>query len=180
MLSISIRAPKLAFVVAFVSLCLIGWVAKATLAQDPAKPAPPAPPLTPDIILKVEASNPSVSPDQSPPPIQEQIPGSDVASKTPAPQPAADNIEPAVPAPSAPNPEEDPEKAAQAFVEQNQKLAESQLKHLKDEEARLRARLQKVEGGIRRWETLLDALKQSHSIAGHPISDVAPTALQKK
>ena len=48
-----------------------------------------------------------------------------------------------------------------AFVEQNQKLAESQLKNLKDEQAKLRARLQKVEGGIRRWETLVGALKQT-------------------
>jgi hypothetical protein len=56
---------------------------------------------------------------------------------------------------------DDPEKAAMAFVEQNQKLAESQLKNLKDEQAKLRARLQKVEGGIKRWEALLGALKQS-------------------
>jgi hypothetical protein len=59
------------------------------------------------------------------------------------------------------NDPDDPEKAAMAFVEQNQKLAESQLKNLKDEQAKLRARLQKVEGGIKRWEALVGALKQS-------------------
>ena len=48
-----------------------------------------------------------------------------------------------------------------AFVEQNQKMAESQLKNLKDEEAKLRDRLRKVEAGIKRWESLLGALKQS-------------------
>jgi len=56
---------------------------------------------------------------------------------------------------------EDPEKAALAFVEQNQKHAESQLKNLKNEEAKLRARLQKVQAGIRRWETLIGAFKQN-------------------
>jgi hypothetical protein len=40
-------------------------------------------------------------------------------------------------------------------------MAESQLKSLKDEEAKLRDRLRKVEGGIKRWESLLGALKQS-------------------
>jgi len=56
---------------------------------------------------------------------------------------------------------EDPEKAVQSFVEQNQKLAETQLKNLRDEQAKLRARLQKVEAGIKRWEVLVEALKLS-------------------
>ncbi len=48
-----------------------------------------------------------------------------------------------------------------AFFVQHQKMAESQLKSLKSEEAKLRDRLRKVEAGIKRWESLLGALKQS-------------------
>jgi hypothetical protein len=55
----------------------------------------------------------------------------------------------------------DPEKTALVFVAENQKLAESQLKSLKDEESMLKARLLKVQAGIRRWESLVEALKQS-------------------
>jgi hypothetical protein len=51
------------------------------------------------------------------------------------------------------------------FVEQNRKQAEAQLKSLKDEAERLRSRLQKVDAGIRRWETLLEALRQSERIS---------------
>ena len=40
-------------------------------------------------------------------------------------------------------------------------MAESQLKSLKAEEAKLRDRLRKVEAGIKRWESLLGALKQT-------------------
>ncbi len=58
----------------------------------------------------------------------------------------------------------DPERAAFAFAEENQKQAETRLKALKEEEAKLKARLQKVESGIRRWESLLAALKQSQGI----------------
>jgi hypothetical protein len=61
---------------------------------------------------------------------------------------------------------EDPEKAALAFAHENEKMAESQVKALKDEEAKLRARLRKIEAGIQRWENLLEALKQSQGVAG--------------
>jgi hypothetical protein len=66
---------------------------------------------------------------------------------------------------------EDPEKAALSFVEQNQKMAESQLVMLRAEEARLRARLQKVEAGIKRWDSLLGALKQSQGTVAVMIPD---------
>ena len=56
---------------------------------------------------------------------------------------------------------DDPEKAASAFVDQNQKHAEAQLKTLKEEAEKLRARLTKVEAGIKRWDRVLEALKQS-------------------
>ena len=60
---------------------------------------------------------------------------------------------------------DDPEKTVQAFVDQNRKVAEGQLKSLKGEAERLRARLQKVEAGIRRWESLLAALEKSEAAA---------------
>ena len=66
----------------------------------------------------------------------------------------------------------DPEKAALVFVAENQKLAESQLKNLKDEESKLNARLLKVQAGIKRWESLVEALKQSQG----SIAVVAPRA----
>ena len=69
-------------------------------------------------------------------------------------------LPPAEPAPPS-GQNDDPEKTVQAFIEQNRKVAEGQLKSLKDEEAKLRARLQKVEGGIKRWEALLAALEKS-------------------
>lgn len=40
-------------------------------------------------------------------------------------------------------------------------MAESQLTSLKAEEAKLKDRLRKVEAGIKRWESLVGALKQS-------------------
>ena len=179
--SISIRASKLACGAAFAAFCLIGWVAKATLAQDPpVRPAPPqllgglpatAPAQAQDLSPNAEATKPSATRDHSPAPFQEQIPGSHATSEPLAAQPAAAVIESSVTSPPhIPNAEEDPEKAALAFVAQNQKQAEFQLKNLKDEEANLKARLRKVEAGIKRWESLLGALKQSQAIAPHRIS----------
>ena len=63
---------------------------------------------------------------------------------------------------------DDPEKSVQAFVTQNRKVAEGQLKSLKSEAERLRARLQKVEAGIKRWESLVSALDQSEGARTSP------------
>ena len=147
----------------FLALCLIGWVASATLAQDPRgigsargdaaagdrqtrQPPPcktlPAPSAESRQLPTVVASAP--------------VRRCDSASEPPRCQratPTRLTLLPSVP--------DDPEKAALAFVEQNQKMAESQLKNLKAEEAKLRDRLRKVEAGIKRWESLLGALKQS-------------------
>jgi hypothetical protein len=176
--SISKRVPKLACVAAFAAVCVIGWVTEATLAQDPAEspgsfpspdkiaaaPAPvqgrPSPSRGPAKLL-VGSESPA-SPHE--PPVG--LPSAETVLA--APTPTADllasgaNSAPESPIELSPiNDPDDPEKAAMAFVEQNQKLAESQLKNLKDEQAKLRARLQKVEGGIKRWESLVGALKQS-------------------
>jgi hypothetical protein len=72
---------------------------------------------------------------------------------------------------------EDPEKEALAFAQQNQTRAESELKHLQGEAARLRARLQKVEAAIKRWDGLLDALKRSQ--ANHRVEEAASPPAEK-
>jgi hypothetical protein len=180
------RSPKLACVAAFVAVCVIGWVAEATLAQDPANkpgwfpspdliaqaPAPvqgsPAPGPEPTLIGSASPVPPSEPPvGLRAHEIAETPPTSrlDVAS-------GANSAQGSTTEPSLSTESDDPEKAALAFVEQNQKLAESQLKNLKDEEGKLRSRLQKVEGGIRRWEALLGALKQSQT----SVSQMRPTS----
>ena len=176
--SISKRVPKLACVAAFAAVCVIGWVTEATLAQDPAESPGSFP--SPDKIAAAPApvqGRPSPSPEPAKLLVGSESPASpheppvglpSAETVLAAPTPKADllasgaNSAPESPIELSPiNDPDDPEKAAMAFVEQNQKLAESQLKNLKDEQAKLRARLQKVEGGIKRWESLVGALKQS-------------------
>jgi hypothetical protein len=175
--SISKRAPKLACVAAFVALCVIGWVAEATLAQDPAeRPGSlPSPDATAPVHSTVqdlpspgsEPAKPLIGSASPVPPSEPPVglPSEKTAETPPTSRldiaPGVNPAQGSTIEPSLRTDSDDPEKAALAFVEQNQKLAESQLKNLKDEEAKLRARLQKVEGGIRRWEALLGALKQS-------------------
>jgi hypothetical protein len=179
--SISKRVPKLAYFAAFAAVCVIGWVTEATLAQDPAEkpgsfPSPDliatAPALVQDHPSPIpEPAKPSVGSESPVPPHEPPVglPSAETALTPPAPKAdlLASGANSASESPielSPINDPDDPEKAALAFVEQNQKLAESQLKNLKDEQAKLRARLQKVEGGIKRWEALVGALKQSQGI----------------
>jgi hypothetical protein len=169
--SISIRASKVVCVAVFAALCLIGWVAEATLAQDPPTPSAPSPvpdaPPASDSVPQDPVSGDAAAPAgtaPAPPPLAELTPASPGFEPT-----AIRKSKEAVVAPAAASADgqlsvsdpDDPEKAAILFVETNRQLAESQLKNLKDEEAKLRTRLQKVEAGIKRWETLLGALKQS-------------------
>ena len=87
---------------------------------------------------------------------------------------------------AAPNPagpgNDDPEKNARAFLEQNRKVAQGELRNLKDEAEQLRTRLGKVEAGIRRWEALLAALDNSEKTAapgpGMPPGADRPTDLR--
>lgn len=67
--------------------------------------------------------------------------------------------------PAVAPPNDDPEKNAGDFVERNRKVAQDELKKLKDEAEQLRARLAKVEAGIRRWEGLVAALDQGDKAA---------------
>jgi hypothetical protein len=70
------------------------------------------------------------------------------------------------PAPSS----DDPEQSAQSFVERNQKEAEDHLRALTAEAQQLRARLAKLESGIKKWQGLVSALK---SAQGQPINSAA-------
>jgi hypothetical protein len=138
--------------------CLVGWVAQTSQAQDAPQSSSSvvgAEKLTPldGPVTQVEGAARSVQP--APGSIRSEPAASDVspfdASTT------ATGVEPNLAAESG----EEPEKCALAFAEGAQKLAEAQRRALKDEEVRLRARLQKVEAGIKRWDSVLAALKQS-------------------
>jgi hypothetical protein len=185
------RMPALAWAGVVATLCLAGWVAKTTLAQDPPQKTKTAaaselattPPSLPDDLdvptIKATEPEPASSFVPSPPLVTESKPAA-LASPTEPNQVSPrsslediaarnDNSAASRLAASAPA---DPEKAALVFVAENQKLAESQLKNLKDEESRLKTRLLKVQAGIKRWESLVEALKQSQG----SVAVVAPRA----
>jgi len=153
---------------------LIGWVSRSTRAQnspqDVKQPQPSKAAGTPGTSPEVFPS-PSTSvsalPIASEPALESSVPKlPDSSVLDPLPSPPQGTSQPFSKVDSAvarpPGDEnDDPEKNVQAFVEQNRKVAEGQLKSLKDEAEKLRARLQKVEGGIKRWEALLAALEKS-------------------
>ncbi len=86
-----------------------------------------------------------------------------------APLAAASGLTVPSPLPAAPAesqsapPSDDPEQAARTFVERNQREAEEHLKALTDEAQQLRARLAKLESGIKKWQALVTALKGSQA-----------------
>ncbi len=145
--------PRLVLAGVALGVCGIGWVTRSSLAQDP--PVPRADSARAD----GRTLGDKVLSAPSPVELRES------AAATPF-----DAVAPTFPADLAnpTSPIADPEKAALAFAEENQKQAETQLKALKEEEAKLKARLQKVESGIRRWESLLTALKQSQGSPDEP------------
>ena len=151
--TISTRAPKLACAAVFAALCLIGWVAKVALAQELAKESAPPPlpePRAAASSLPQGFDVPKVDTAKAPVPPDDRLsPGPALLGI--APPPTVFSGEAAVEPTAGPtlrgpddrgplaNESEDPEKAVMRFVEQNQKMAESQLKNLKAEEAKLRA-----------------------------------------
>lgn len=178
---------------------LVGWVAKTTLAQN-GGPNPPG--LTPAAVKPVEQTKaateppkapsnellpiapvPDPSPSPPPPPLDERLAAK---KEAPSPSPAPDShktANPAAPASEAAGirslPEtlpaaspDDPEQSAQSFVERSQKEAEEHLKALTAEAQQLRARLAKLESGIKKWQCLVSALKSSE---GQPIASTATT-----
>jgi hypothetical protein len=78
----------------------------------------------------------------------------------------------AVSAPST----DDPEQSARAFVERSRKEAEAHLKALTAEAAQLRARLARLESGIKRWQALVSALRgtQAQAASEETPSDLEP------
>jgi hypothetical protein len=194
--SISRIGPKLAIFGVVAGLVLVGSAARYSAAQNPAQVVPPPTNQVPGTTVNGEepkASAPEAKPETR----------SELASPLPAPGPADHlavphlNAEPdagpfsgPIGATKAPAPVtvapgdataevDDPEKVATAFLEQNQKLAEAHLKTLKEEAQKLKARLLKVEAGIKRWDRLLGALKQSQSaVTARPpaaIDESSPT-----
>jgi hypothetical protein len=179
MSSISRVGPKLAICGVIAGFFLVCWAARYSAAQNPGQDVPPPVVQVPAATVKPEEPK-SAAPQQKP---ETQ---SDLAAPLPPPGPADRLSVPRLnseadaspftgktgdkaPAPIAVAPgdaatdSDDPEKVATAFLEQNQKLAETHLKALKDEAEKLRARLTKVEAGIKRWDRLLEALKQSRN-----------------
>ena len=170
--TISRIGPKLALCVVVAALALVGWAARHSAAQNLAQDVPPPAAQVPGTTVKGE--EPKAAEPQTKP-----VTNSELASPLPAPGPddrlavprltaepdpspfnGALGIKAPAPVPVAPGdatPEaEDPEKVATAFLEQNQKLAEAHLKTLKEEADKLKARLLKVEAGIKRWDSLLE------------------------
>jgi hypothetical protein len=160
-------SPRLVAALVIAGVILIGWVARTTRAQQGTQASPPAP--------SSEATNPEPGkPQPLPgPPIDGGAPALQESS---APSPMPTKLDPLPPADPSVPPEsgppdpagpgnDDPEKNARAFLEQNRKVAQGELRNLKDEAERLRTRLGKVEAGIRRWEALVAALDSSETPA---------------
>jgi hypothetical protein len=180
-------------------IALVGWVAKSTLAQNAGQNPAPLPSAADTSDLPPVASEPprkqnggdaiplpvapdsgtNATTDQSPsshPPLPAS-PGSPEPADSTPPLPGSRRL----PAPSDNQPatsSNDPEQSAQAFVERNQKEAEDHLKALTAEAHQLRARLTKLESGIRKWQALVNALRSSQGqpIASTPGSSAAADA----
>ena len=180
--------PRLGFCGVLSGLLLIGWAARHSVAQGPPQDSPPklrneAVPDSEPIEAKVPVpQDPTNSKSEPAPALRE--PGSTAELPVPrfehqrrAPllqdQCRSRRRRPAFPSADV----DDPERGVIVFVEENQKHAESQLKALKEEAEKLRARLTKVEAGIKRWDRVLEALKQSQStVATVSPDDRAPAS----
>jgi hypothetical protein len=72
---------------------------------------------------------------------------------------------------------EDPEEITDAFLDQDRKLVEAQLRSLKEEAVKLKRRLTKVEASVMRLDRVLEAIKQGRGTTGPavpPSQDVFP------
>jgi hypothetical protein len=185
--TITRTVPKFAWVVVIAVSCAILWAAERSPAQNLTQDAPPVvpgenagPSLKESSLPPVEATKPespreTVTSRLADLPADPSLPAPDTGPAL-APVTASASAAETAHGASTPVPAvDDPDKAALAFVEQNQKRAEVELKNLKDEEAKLRSRLQKVEAGIRRWQTLVEALKQSQTSASRVVPDAPRT-----
>jgi hypothetical protein len=163
--------PKLALCCVVCGLCLVGWAGRLSIAQSGGQDSPPPATKPEEPKAAIQEAKPDapkgepavpfpapVSVDALQLPRETDGPGSELSLKP---------MSPPAPAPVVVGPDhspfevEDPEKVAGDFLEQNQKMAEAQLKALKEEAEKLKTRLAKVEAGIKRWDRLVEALKQS-------------------
>src|SRR5208282_772265 len=160
---------------------MVGWVARTTQAQNGGQNPPALPPAAtkpddrpqagsetpkarsndaPEPLPVAPDSAASLASEKSPPPPLPVIPPHLEPAESPSP-PAVPRRLPALtenqPEPSS----DDPEQSAQSFVERNQKEAEDHLRALTAEAQQLRARLAKLESGIKKWQCLVSALKAS-------------------
>jgi hypothetical protein len=132
-------------------------VATDSAATSPADPSPNPPPPLPAVGKHRAAKEESLSP---PPALEERIIGipAPAHQASAASEPAGLRTRPENEPPSS---IDDPEQSAQSFVERNQKEAEDHLRALTAEAQQLRARLAKLESGIKKWQCLVSALKSS-------------------
>jgi hypothetical protein len=161
---------------------MVGWVARTTQAQNGGQNPPALPPAgtKPDDLTNEAPETPKARSIDAPAPLP-VAPGSAASSAAdPSPNPppplppvgepqqASGASEPALlrtlpesqPAAST----DDPEQSALSFVERNQKEAEDHLRTLTAEAQQLRARLAKLEAGIKKWQCLVSALKSSQGL----------------
>ncbi len=161
---------KLAVCCVVGGLCLVGWAGRVSIAQSGGQDAPPR--GIPGGEPKASIPRPNPEPLKAEPGAPSLADPPDALSETrpagvPEHEPALAPTNPPAPAPVVVGPDhspleaEDPEKVASDFLEHNHKFAEAQLKALKEEAEKLKARLAKVEAGIKRWDRLLEAIKQS-------------------
>jgi hypothetical protein len=155
--------PRLVAVLVIVGVIFIGWVARTTRAQQATQANPPAVPSgTTQPTQDPPLTLPGPVTDGAAPALQDSTVPAPMPSKS-EPLPPVDQsipLNPGPPDPAAPG-NDDPEKNARAFLEQNRRVAQGELRKLKDEAEQLRTRLGKVEAGIRRWEALVTALDNS-------------------
>lgn len=154
-------SPQLVIAVVLAGLIGIGWMVRSTWAQESEQVKPATPVATPPPLPAEPQLIGTPVPNLSESPAISGIPTEPLPAATPP--PPTESVPAGQPMVAGEN--EDPEKTVHAFVAQNRKVAEGQLKSLKSEAERLRARLQKVEAGIKRWESLVAALEQSEAAA---------------
>jgi hypothetical protein len=163
-------------------LGMVGWVAKTSRAQNQGQSQPPVAAKETATLPRNDSAPPPIASDSAPPPIPPaprssgqpaSTSGNSAALSLPVPEATSATVAPdlgAAPPPVALE-ADDPEKFAQSFVDRSRKQAEEHLKALTTEAEQLRARLAKLDSGIRRWERLLSALK---SAQGQSITSTAP------
>jgi hypothetical protein len=166
---------------------MVGWVAKTTQARNGGQNPAPLPQTAtmpenlpkegqetpkarsnnvPEALPIPPASRASSKPESvPPPPVMGDLAPTQQSSAASEPADIRTLID-SQPAPSS----DDPEQSAQSFVERNQKEAEDHLRALTAEAQQLRARLAKLESGIKKWQGLVSALKSSQ---GQPATSTA-------